>query len=133
MSLVDLKIDLAEKAIEVKSEIANIEFTINEFQRRTGILRNTLKATLDNEASSKNALDDLVACTMLNFLSTGKQIYSSLSKLINVAAYIQQKNDFLSRIPSYSPLSTPEEFGKILKLLSNELNAEPIVHNSIFK
>ena len=53
MSLVDLKIDLAEKAIEVKSEIANIEFTINEFQRRTGILRNTLKATLDNEASSK--------------------------------------------------------------------------------
>ena len=81
----------------------------------------------------KNALDDLVACTMLNFLSTGKQIYSSLSKLINVAAYIQQKNDFLSRIPSYSPLSTPEEFRKILKLLSNELDAEPIVHNSIFK
>ena len=40
-SLVDLKIDFAEKAIKVNSEITDIRFTIDEFQRHTEILKNT--------------------------------------------------------------------------------------------
>ena len=40
-SLVDLKIDFAEKAIKVNYEITDIRFTIDEFQRHTEILRNT--------------------------------------------------------------------------------------------
>ena len=34
-SLVDLKIDFAEKASKVNSEITDIRFTIEEFQRHT--------------------------------------------------------------------------------------------------
>ncbi|XP_065572463.1 uncharacterized protein LOC136034896 [Artemia franciscana] len=122
ISAIDMKVELGEKLIKASSDISDIQLTIDGLKRRKSSLLQTSKTTVTNLASAQNALDNIVANSVLNLLSTGKQICSSLSDLTNIAAHIRQNNNFLSKMQPVSPTSSPVKFRTALNLLKNELN-----------
>ena len=128
VSLIDMKVDLTEKVIELTSKISDTQLVVDGFKRRKDMLHDTSAIVLDNMASAYKVLDTIAVNAMLNLFCIGKQIYSSLSNLINIAAYVQQSNQFLSKIQPFSPLSVPEEFRTVLEILKDELNMGKIVH-----
>ncbi|XP_065571711.1 uncharacterized protein LOC136034457 [Artemia franciscana] len=128
VSLIDMKVDLTEKVIELTSKISDTQLVVDGFKRRKDMLHDTSAIVLDNMASAYKVLDTIAVNAMLNLFCIGKQIYSSLSNLINIAAYVQQSNQFLSKIQPFSPLSAPEEFRTVLEILKDELNMGKIVH-----
>ncbi|XP_065571707.1 uncharacterized protein LOC136034452 [Artemia franciscana] len=128
VSLIDMKVDLTERVIELTSKISDTQLVVDGFKRRKDMLHDTSAIVLDNMASANKVLDTIAVNAMLNLFCIGKQIYSSLSNLINIAAYVQQSNQFLSKIQPFSPLSVPEEFRTVLEILKDELNMGKIVH-----
>ncbi|XP_065571708.1 uncharacterized protein LOC136034453 [Artemia franciscana] len=100
VSLINMKVDLTEKLIELTSKISDTQLAVDRFKRRKEMLHDTSAIVLNNMASAYNVLDTIAVNALLNLFCIGKQIYSSLSNLINIAAYAEQiPNSFQKSSP----------------------------------